>query len=343
MKRNMKEWMYNLCNLADRSAMPLAAYTGAEKAGLTIIDIVKDGQAQYECMHAFYSMFPSAAAAAAVMDLSVEAEAFGSPVEFSKMDVPTVTGRIVHDRDSVDALVVPKVGDGRTGEYIKAVKLAQREIKELPVFGGIIGPYSLAGRLFDITEIMISSIVEPETVHGLLEKCTGFLTEYANAFKQAGANGIIIAEPAAGLLSPEQCQEFSSQYVKKVVDRVQDDYFIIILHNCGNVEKLVPSMISTGSKGLHFGNAVNMENIMPKIPWGRVAFGNIDPAGILKSGTTEKVREKTMELLEKTAVYKNFVLSSGCDVPPGTPIENIQAFFDALDEFNKTVILSKIA
>lgn len=43
----------------------------------------------------------------------------------------------------------------------------------------------------------------------------------------------------------------------------------------------------------------------------------------------------TKELLEKTASYKNFVLSSGCDVPSGTPLENVDAFFDTVDKFNQ--------
>lgn len=60
----------------------------------------------------------------------------------------------------------------------------------------------------------------------------------SNLFKLAGSNGIIIAEPATGLLSPAQCDEFSSQYVKRIVEAVQDDYFLVILHNCGNTVKI---------------------------------------------------------------------------------------------------------
>jgi uroporphyrinogen decarboxylase len=37
--------------------------------------------------------------------------------------------------------------------------------------------------------------------------------------------------------------------------------------------------------------------------------------------------------MEKCSSYKNFVPSSGCDIPPMTPWENIQAFFTALNEF----------
>lgn len=337
MKQNMNQWIYDISNSFERESMPIIACPGSEMIGCEIIDLVTKGKAQYEAMHALSSWSPSIAAMT-IMDLSVEAEAFGSKVEYYKDDTPTISSRLVSDLDSVKELKIPKIGEGRTGEYIKAVELTSKNIKDRPVFGGMIGPYSLAGRLFDITEIMIEAMLEPETVHILLEKSTSFLIEFAKAFKQAGANGVIMAEPAAGLLSPEQCHEFSSVYVKKIVDAVQDDRFMVILHNCGNVEKLVPTMLSTGAMGYHFGNSADMKTIMPQIPWGKLAFGNIDPAGILKNGTKEMVREKTLQLLNETAIYKNFVLSTGCDVPPGTPLQNVQEFYDTLDEFNKTII-----
>jgi uroporphyrinogen decarboxylase len=63
------------------------------------------------------------------------------------------------------------------------------------VFGGHIGPFSLAGRLFDLTEILMAVRLEPDIIHILLDKCTCFLIEYAKTFKKKGANGIFIAEP----------------------------------------------------------------------------------------------------------------------------------------------------
>jgi len=272
------------------------------------------------------------------MDLSVEAEAFGSPVTFSDDEVPTVLSRIIYDRESAEALKVPKVGEKRTLAYIMAAELASKKIKDRPVFGGEIGPFSLAGRLYGMMETMVALLLEPETVHIILEKATSFLIEFAEAYKKVGANGIIIAEPAAGLLSPGQCEEFSSQYVKKIVDTVQDDYFMVILHNCGNTRELIPSMLSTGAMGFHFGNAVDLKEILPQIPWGKLVFGNIDPAGVFKNGSREDVKNETWRLLENTAIYKNFIISSGCDIPPGTTTDNIEAFFETLDKFNLTFV-----
>lgn len=334
MKMNMKEWIEEIINSSERRAMPVMTYPGLDLVHKGIMDVITDGNAQSEAILALAKKYPSAAAVT-IMDLSLEAQAFGSPVKFADNEVPTVSDKIVIDMESAKALKVPRVGDARTGVFIEAAKLVSQNINDRPAFGGEIGPFSLAGRLMDMTEIMVMAIIEPEVVHTVLEKTTEFLVEFARAYKNAGVNGIVIAEPAAGLLSPEMCSEFSSQYIKKIVEAVQDDDFIVILHNCGNTVNLVPSLLSTGAEAFHFGNAVDMMDILPQIPKNRLTFGNIDPARVFKNGTVEEMKTKTMELLKRTSEYKNFVLSSGCDVPPGTPICNVEAFYDTLKQFNK--------
>ncbi len=337
MKRNMKKWIYDIACSMNRKIMPLMTLTGIGITGSSVKDVVKNGEKQYECIKALADKYDTAAAIT-VMDLSVEAEVFGSPVSFSDMDIPTISSGIVTDIESVEALKVPEVEKGRTFEFIKAARLAAENIKDRPVFGGETGPFSLAARLYDLTEIMIAIMLEPELVHSLLNKTTEFLINFAKEYKKSGANGIIISEPAAGLLSPAQCNEFSSVYVKKIVEEIQDDSFIVIIHNCGNTRKLVPSLLSTGALGFHFGNVEKMTDIMPQIPWGRFAAGNIDPAGILKNGKVDDVKLSTWELLQKTAIYRNFILSSGCDIPIGTPSENINAMFETLKRFNAAIL-----
>ena len=132
----------------------------------------------------------------------------------------------------------------------------------------MIGPFSLAARLLDVSEIMMDFYDDPDMVHLVLEKVTSFLIEYAKAYKDAGANGIVMAEPVAGVLSPTLEEEFSSPYVKQIVDAVQSDDFILIYHNCGNnVPLMLDSILSTGSAAYHFGNAVDMESdILAKLP-----------------------------------------------------------------------------
>jgi uroporphyrinogen decarboxylase len=335
MNRNMKHWVRSIISSSDRKAMPIMTYPGLTLTGKSVLQMVTKGEVQFECIKALSTRYPTIASATLIMDLSAEAEAFGSKINYHENEIPTISGRLISSFRDLDKLMIPGTGDGRTNEYLKAAKLCVNNLTDRPVFGGIIGPFTLAGRLFDITEMMTAILIEPDGAHELLTKCLTYLKQYSASFKEAGTDGIVIAEPAAGLLSPEHCHEFSSEYVKMLVNSFQDDNFIAILHNCGNTTNLVSSMVSTGCVGFHFGNAVEMTDILPQVPADRLVFGNIDPASILKNSTKEIILSRTLELLERTSSYKNFILSSGCDIPPGTSLSNIDAFFDALKIFNK--------
>lgn len=332
---NMKQWVENLITRKDVVAVPVMTHPGIELIGKTVKDAVTDGQVHYEAIKALYEKYPSAASCV-IMDLTVEAEAFGAEVIFPEHEVPSVTGRLLADEAAIEALQVPDLTKGRVPEYIKANRLAAENLTDRPVIAGCIGPYSLAGRLYDMSEIMMLIYLNPDAAKLLLSKCSEFITNYCLALKEAGVNGVMMAEPAAGLLSNEDCQQFSSEFVKEIIAKVQDDNFAVILHNCGNTGNCTPAMVYTGAMGYHFGNNIDMVAALKEVPADALAMGNLDPVSVFKMGTAEQMKQKTQALLEATQAYPNFVLSSGCDTPPHTPFENIDAFYSTLNEFNQS-------
>jgi uroporphyrinogen decarboxylase len=78
-----------------------------------------------------------------------------------------------------------------------------------------------------------------------------------------------------------------------------------------------------------------MQEMLEKFPADIPVMGNVDPAGVLRMGTPESVKEATLAIMEKCCGHPNFVISSGCDIPPMTPWENIDAFFETVDQFYK--------
>ena len=251
---DMKAWLHEQLTADKRRALPILSFPSIQLLGITVRELISDSDLQARGMCEVAKRCP-AAAAVSMMDLSVEAECFGSQIRVSDDEVPTVVGSVVNSMEDAQALKVPQVGAGRTGVYVEAISKALKLITDRPVFAGVIGPYSLAGRLMDMTQIMMNCYDEPEMVHATLEKTTDFILAYIQAYKDVGAHGVVIAEPAAGLLSPDLCEEFSSPYVKKIVDAVQDDQFLVIYHNCGNAAaRMVPQLLEIGASGYHFGN-----------------------------------------------------------------------------------------
>ena len=333
MNRNMKQWLTDMIGEGRKIPLPILSFPSVSLMGITVRELISDSDRQAEGMKLVAERV-NAAAAVSLMDLSVEAECFGATIRISDDEVPTVVGRLIHDEDEANALEVPAVGAARSGLYVDSIRKAVELITDRPVLAGIIGPFSLAARLLDVTEIMMDCYDEPDMVHIVLEKCTAFLIEYAKAYKTAGANGIMMAEPVSGLLSPALEEEFSSPYVKQIVDAVRDENFAVIYHNCGdNVLRMTESILSTGADAYHFGNSIDMADMMAKMPSDVVVMGNVDPAGVLRQGTPETVRAATLEVMSKCCSYPNFVISSGCDIPPATPWTNLEAFFAAAEEY----------
>lgn len=330
---DMRKWREEVIASPIKQALPVLSFPAIQTMGITVKELIGSSDSQAKAMRLIADAYPTAAAVS-FMDLSVEAEAFGSRIVVTDEEVPTVVGAIIDEDTDPDGIFVPPVGAGRTGLYIKAIGRVVPLIDDRPVLAGMIGPFSLAGRLMDVNEAMVLCYEEPELVHGVLERVTDFLMGYAEAFKDAGADGVVIAEPLAGLLPPELLTEFSTPFVKRIVDAVQDDSFLVVYHNCGpSVVRAADAVAATGAGAFHFGNAIEMADILPLMPQDALVMGNVDPAGELRNGSPDSVRKRTLEVLGACSGYPNFVISSGCDIPPLTPHENIRAFFDAVDEF----------
>ena len=331
---NMYKWVDKLIYEEDKKAFPLLSFPSVQLLYVTVKELVTDSNYQALGMKMLADKYPMPAVAS-FMDLSVEAEAFGASTVYSADEVPTIIGKIVETEEEADALRVPEVGEGRTGIYVEGVRKALKLITDRPVFAGCTGPFSLAGRLMDVNEVMLQCYEEPELVHKILRKATDFLIEYINAYKAVGAHGIIMAEPLAGVLSPAADPGFSTEYVKEIVEATQEQGFIIIYHNCGNYTiQLIDQILDTGCRVFHFGDAIDMRTMMELMPPGLCGYGKHQPVpAVSKTAPLSPSGLETVRLLENCKEYRNFVISSGCDIPPLTEFENIDAFFETVDSF----------
>ena len=331
---NMKSWIAQQIENKTRISIPIMTHPGIEMIGKTVKEAVQNGDVHANAIKKLTEVFPSAATTV-IMDLTLEAEAFGCQIEFQENDMPHILGRLVTNAEEIENLKVPDLNAGRMQEYLKANKLTVAFGIEKPVLAGVIGPFSLAGRLYDVSEIMMACYIEPDAIMMLLDKCTEFIIKYCRELKAIGCSGVVVAEPAAGLLANEDCQMFSSEYVKRLVDELQDDNFTIILHNCGNRGHCTEAMLYTGANAYHFGNAIDMVETLNVCPNDKLILGNVDPVGVMKMKTPAEIKAYIADLLDRTAEFDNFVLSTGCDLPPHVPAENVEAFFEALGVFNQ--------
>lgn len=314
--------------------VPVLSFPCAQLLGITVRELISSADMQSKGMQTIAEKC-AVGASLNMMDLSVEAEAFGAEIRFYDDGVPTVESGIIDNISDAEKISVPEIGSGKTGICIDGIKKAKELITDIPVFCGVIGPYSLAGRLFDMTELMMECFDSPDEVRTLLSKATEFIINYIKAFKEAGADGVILAEPAAGLLSPCLAEEFSMPFVQQIFEEVNSDDFIICYHNCGNTAEDMLDMIAGLSADIiHLGNTIDIKKALENLPDDKIVMGNVDPV-LFRTGTPEDIRNSVQRVFDECSCFDNFMISTGCDVPATSEWKNIDAYFEKVNELYK--------
>lgn len=260
------------------------------------------------------------------MDLSVEANALGLPVRFPLSETPTVEYPVVKNQSDLHRFYrIDVLADGRVRVFIETVKLIKRHLK---TYCGayVIGPYTLAALMMGATETAIAIIDDPDLLHETMTFTTYVIARYANALANAGADMVAILEPSAVMLSPKQYREFSGRYTQQIILQMKA---LPILHICGDSNHLIDEMVATGAQGLSLDSLVALDDVAPRVPGDVVLIGNINPTAVMVDQTPQAVYDQTRDLIARMEPYRNFILSTGCDLPPETPLANIKAFMDA--------------
>ncbi len=265
-----------------------------------------------------------------MMDLSVEAGALGVPVRYALEDSPTVEQHLVKSsEDLMQFMSIDILKDARVRMYLDTMAWMA---KNMDILKGAycIGPFTLAGLLMGASDIALTTLDNPALIHDLLAFSSRVIARYAEALFDSGADVLAILEPTAVMLSPAQFKEFSGAYIAHIVSHAGGT---TVLHICGNTTHLIEAMSRTGVDGLSLDSMVDFPAVAPRVKEGVTLIGNLDPVRILRNLTPEQVRQATREFLEKTRGIPNLIVSSGCDLPQDTPIENIRAMIEECKAF----------
>ena len=109
MKNNMRKWLSDLLASKTKKAMPILSFPSIQLMGINVRELISSSDNQAKGMKLIADK-TDAAASVSLMDLSVEAECFGSEIRFTDDEIPTVVGSIINSAEDAEALQVPAVG-----------------------------------------------------------------------------------------------------------------------------------------------------------------------------------------------------------------------------------------
>ena len=313
-----------------RLISPLVGFPGCDLLNISLKVAQQNHRVHYNCIEALVDQLKPDLAFM-IMDLSVEANALGLPVRFPIHESSSVEHHPIESLDDLkDYSRINILQDARIQSYIKTIEMMSLGLPRNTLRGAYtIGPVTLAGLLESAQRVAMDSILDPQRLETLCEFSTSIIQEYANALVNAGADVICILEPTGVILGPDQFRKFSTKYVKQIIESYKYSRVDSIYHVCGNTMHLLKPMSEAGVGALSVDSpetGIDMVKAAQTIPENITLIGNINPTAVMKDGSTDLVRQVTTDLLEKMRPYPNFILSTGCDLPPGTPLENMKMF-----------------
>lgn len=330
--RNLIEIVQEKYKKHERVVAPLLGFPGVDLTGSNIKIAQQNYGEHYKVMRKLVEMFEPDLIFP-LMDLSVEANALGRYTVFPKEESATVPKDRFSMGDIEKLREINISFDSRINGYVNTVKLMKLGLTENVLKGAyVIGPYSLAALIMGADEAAISSIAEPDKLTKLCELTVEKIHEYVNMLVTAGAEVICVLEPTAVMLGPLQFKMFSARYVKHIVDSCKFSGVSTIYHTCGNTTHLVNEMANSGVDGISLDSkevGVDLREIAKILTKYVLIIGNINPSGVMLRGKPEDVKKEVINLLDLMNPYANFILSTGCDLPQETPLENIKAFMEA--------------
>ena len=303
--------------------IPLFGALGTILSKTTLKENLTNSEVQYKTLSMLIDKF-SPDGIFPMMDLTVEIEALGSEINFPENANPAVAKPLIKNREDLE--ILKGNWPGISGRMKVFIKIMEKIAKKYSIIKGgyVIGPFTMAGELMGANDIAMQVMLNPELVSELVNFSLEVISEYANALFSAGADAIAVLEPLAVILSPKKYKEFSLYPFKKLVSNLNNKP--LILHICGNTNHLIKSMLDSGAVGLSLDSVINFEELKKIIPQEITLMGNLNPVKIFLQSTPDEVAEATKSLKESMKDTDNFILSSGCDIPINTPLENIEAF-----------------
>ena len=317
------------------SGMGNVTVHGLEKYGWKFPEIHTDARKMANMAASTYQLF-GFESVVVPFDMGVEAEALGSKVNYyahaTDILYPTISE---HPAEKVEDLNLQVPSDlakaGRIPVVTEALRILKKEVGDKVAVGSwVLGPYTLAGQLLDLSQLAKAAFKKKDLVSKVLDQLAGVLIQIIKIYRAAGADYITVREMGAGpdILSPRMFESLVRPPLKKIFDGIESPK---VLHICGDTNAIVDQMVLCGADAISVEKKNNVVEARKKLGPDVMIFGELDAYGVLSMGKPDDVDKAVKEAIDRgvNAVWP------GCDLWPVVPKENMEALMAAARKYGK--------
>ncbi len=265
-----------------------------------------------------------------ISDPAREAADLGAPIRWFDDQPPALieSEPLLADKRQLSHLRLP---DPSSAPRMNDRLAGARRLRELAggqwlVEGWVEGPCAEAADVRGLAALMLDFSDDSAFVDDLLDRVTELAIRFALAQVEAGADMIGIGDAAASLVGPAIYVERIWPRERRLVEAIQATGAMVRLHICGDTRRLVRDMARLGADIVDIDTPVPMAMARAEAGPDQVLLGNVAPVAGLLNGSPTGVRADVAAC--HAAAGPRHVVGAGCEIPRGTPNENVHALVE---------------
>lgn len=228
------------------------------------------------------------------------------------------------------------------GYVMNAVRLIRSELDgSVPLIGFAGSPWTLATYMIEgsgtklFSKIKAMMYDEPVMLHQLLDKVEQAVSRYLNAQIQAGAQVIMLFDTWGGTLTTSDYQEFSLQYMQKIVSGLQtvvDGQRIPVIIFTKGGGQWLEKIAASGCDAVGLDWTINIGEARKRIGNQVALQGNMDPCVLYAS--PDRIQQEVATILAGFGSGTGHVFNLGHGIHPEINPEHMQAMVTAVHELS---------
>jgi len=267
-------------------------------------------------------------------DILVVLQAMQIPVEMRDGTGPWIPNPIRSVQD-VEKIIIPNINE-HLGYVMDAIKMTTKELNHrVPLIGFAGSPWTLlcyavqgkGSRTFDKAKEFCFS--QPQAAHTLLQKITDTTIAYLKEKIKSGVHVVQLFDSWGGILSPEDYQLFSWNYLQQIVTALKDHAPVIVFgKGCWFA---LNEMSRSGASAIGIDWTCSARNAR-YLSGGQVTLqGNFDPTRLLSP--IPEIKSSVHKMINEFGKDK-YIVNLGHGILPNIPVDHAKAFVDAVKEYS---------
>lgn len=265
------------------------------------------------------------------------AEGFGCSSCSYEDGFPTLARPALEHPQQVFDLEVPDpYRDGRMPVYLEATQRIAEQVGDQAVIRAPgTGPFAVASYFIGIEQFLFEvgriqkgrEMSNAAALEHMLDLAAEAVTRFGLAQLRAGAHILQCGDSLASgsVIPPTTFRRFALPWHQRIFSAWKQAGAITALHVCGNNTRHLDLFAETGADIVDIDSMVELRLAKEAIGDRVCLLGNIDPVAVMLQGSAARVQEVAEECINAAAAGGGYILGTGCEVPPGSPLENMRA------------------